>query len=149
MVSLPKKWADKHSIKSGVEIEIEEINGFLMLRPEKKKARVSIDIDSYSSLDEKAIKALEESGAEIEIKCNCGGTMREREMMVENINAKSMLCQRCQKTFMTKKQKMEFEEIKKLKSVMDKIKIKIPEELSAKKIKIETIDSRSFRVYLE
>ncbi len=149
MVSLPKRWADRHAIKSGVEIEVEEINGFLMLKPERKKARVSMDVASYNALDEKAIKALEESGAEIEIKCDCSGIMKEKEAMIEGINAKSMVCQRCQKTFMTRMQEEEFRKIKKLNEEVKKIRMIMPKEISKKESKIEVVDSRSFRVYLE
>jgi len=146
MISLPKKWAEKHRIDKGAEIEIEEMEGYLLVKPEKKEAKMQIDIESYSLLNEEALKKIESSGIQINIKCKCGAIMRETETIIDGIKSKAMICQRCNNSFMTPKQKREFEETKKLNNLLKNIKIIVPKELHFKKLRTEVLNSRSFIV---
>ncbi|MEK6920337.1 MAG: hypothetical protein AABX82_00525 [Nanoarchaeota archaeon] len=98
------------------------------------------------------------------IKCDCGEMLQEKEIEVDHILTYAMVCPKCAFTTLTKDQAKEFRKRIEFHKLIDQEKqvirignsmgITFPEKLSqfgitvGKKVKVEAIDARSFKVSL-
>lgn len=98
------------------------------------------------------------------IKCDCGKEMEEKEIEVDHILTYAMVCPKCAFTTLTKEQAKEFRNRIEFHKAIDQEKqvirignsmgITFPEKLSefgisvGKKVRVEAIDGRSFKVIL-
>ena len=98
------------------------------------------------------------------IKCDCGQTLEEKEIEIDHILTYAMVCPKCSFTTLTKEQAKEFRKRIEFHKAIDQEKqvirignsmgITFPEKLSefgisvGKKVKVEAIDARSFKVIL-
>ena len=97
-----------------------------------------------------------------EITCDCGATLEEKETDIEHIRIGALVCPRCGFTTLTKeqarvfRQRLEFhkalDQERQIIRVGNSMGITLPEKLRAfgmrvgKKVRIEAIDERSFKV---
>lgn len=98
------------------------------------------------------------------IRCDCGNYLKESETEIEHILARAMVCPHCGFTTLTKEQAKEFHKRLEFHKTIDQEKqvirignsmgITLPEKLRdfgisvGKKVKIEAIDDRSFKVQI-
>jgi len=98
------------------------------------------------------------------IKCDCGEILQEKEIEVDHILTYAMVCSKCAFMTLTKDQAKEFRKRIEFHKAIDQEKqvirignsmgITLPETLTAfgvsvgKKVKVEAIDARSFKVIL-
>lgn len=96
------------------------------------------------------------------IKCDCGTYLEEKEVEIEHILTKAMVCPTCTFTTLTKEQAKEFrtrlefhriiDEERQVIKIGNSMGITLPEKLHAfgvnigTKVKIEAIDQHSFKV---
>ncbi|MBI2147038.1 hypothetical protein HYU19_01005 [Candidatus Woesearchaeota archaeon] len=96
------------------------------------------------------------------ITCDCGGHLQEQDMELDHILTKAMVCDACQFTTLTKEQAKEFRKRVEFHQAIDQEKqviqignsmgITLPEKLRdygvsiGKKLRIEAIDDKSFKV---
>ena len=101
---------------------------------------------------------------ERKIKCDCGEFLKEKGTRFDNFETEAMVCPKCNFTTLTKEQADEYVKLKQLHQVIDAdrkiIKIgnsmglTLPDRLKdfgakiGKKVKIEALDSKSFKVEL-
>ena len=101
---------------------------------------------------------------ERKITCDCGGVLEEKEVKVDYILTNALVCPRCGFVTLTKEQAKEFRQRLDLHHAVDQERqiikvgnsmgITLPEKLRTmgiavgKKVKIEAIDERSFKVVL-
>src|SRR3989338_8622846 len=97
-----------------------------------------------------------------EIKCDCGGLLAEKEVKIDHISTLAMVCPNCSFTTLTKEQAKEFRKRIEFHQAIDQERqvikignsmgITFPEKLHdfgitvGKKVKIEALDERSFKV---
>ena len=98
------------------------------------------------------------------ITCDCGEILEEKEIEIDHILTYAMLCPKCGFTTLTKEQAKEFrkriefhkaiDQEKRVIQIGNSMGITFPEKLTdfgvriGKKVKVEAIDSRSFKVIL-
>lgn len=98
------------------------------------------------------------------ITCDCRGVLQEKEVEIDHILTTAMVCPRCGFMTLTKEQAKEFMQRLELHRAVDQERlvikvgnsmgITLPEKLKTfgvavgKKVKIEAIDERSFKVVL-
>lgn len=96
------------------------------------------------------------------MKCDCGNYLKEKEVEIEHILTKALVCPACAFTTLTKEQAKEFRKRLEFHQIIDQEKqvikvgnsmgITLPEKLHefgvniGTKVKIEAIDQRSFKV---
>jgi len=98
------------------------------------------------------------------IKCDCGAYVEEQETKIDHILTKAMVCPKCHFTTLTKDQAIDFrkridfhkivDQEKQIIQIGNSIGITLPEKLRehgltvGKKIRIEALDEKSFKVEL-
>ena len=103
--------------------------------------------------------------AERKLKCDCGGTLEEKEVTIEHVRTNALVCPKCGFTTLTKEQARVFQKKVELHNALDQEKkiikvgnsmgITLPEKLRdfglkvGGKVKLEAIDERSFKVELQ
>jgi len=96
------------------------------------------------------------------IKCDCGTYLQEQETKIDHITTNAMVCPKCHFTTLTKDQAIEFrkridfhkivDQEKQIIQIGNSIGITLPEKLreygltAGKKVKIEALDEKSFKV---
>ena len=101
---------------------------------------------------------------ERKIKCDCGKFLIEKRTKFEHFETEAMVCPRCKFTTLTKEQAEKYARLKQLHQIIDAerkiIKIgncmglTLPDSLQdfgakiGKKVKIEALDSKSFKIEL-
>ena len=101
---------------------------------------------------------------ERKIKCDCGEFLVEKATKFEHFEAEAMVCPNCSFTTLTKEQAEKYAKVKQLHQIIDAerkiIKIgnsmglTLPDSLQdfgakiGKKVKIEALDSKSFKIEL-
>jgi len=93
------------------------------------------------------------------MRCSCGKYFTEKEIDMDGIMTKAMVCPSCKRTTLTKEQAIGYAKLKEAHSQIDdersiirignSIGITLPEKLGlkpGKKVKIEAIDSKSLKV---
>ena len=99
------------------------------------------------------------------IKCDCGKYLEEKEVEIDHILTKALVCPQCGFTTLTKDQAKEFRKRIEFHKAIDQEKqvikignsmgITLPEKLRelgvtvGKKVKIEAIDEKSFKVEIK
>ena len=98
------------------------------------------------------------------IKCDCGGYLGEKITVLDTVKTKAMVCSKCGFAALTKEQAQRYAKLKQLHQIIDaerkitrignSMGLTLPEELQefgvkiGKKVRIQALDSKSFKVEL-